>query len=329
MKYGAVWIAALLSLVLKLIAVKILIPILKRQHIGQSIKRDGPIWHLSKEGTPTMGGIMFIVGILVSVLAAVLMDQTLRSALVPFAFALLQGAIGVLDDCKKLQHKKNEGLKGREKLLIQLVVSVAFVLLMRYLGCLSPNLYIPFVGSSIPLSEPLYAAFCAFVIVGTVNAVNLTDGADGLVSGVSLPPVLGMAALALHWGMKAQGLYALLVAAGILGFLCYNHYPAKVFMGDTGSLFLGGSICAIAFALDMPLALIPFGIIYILEALSDIIQVLYFKLTHGKRFFRMAPIHHHFEKGGWSEWKVFSVFSGVSLLFAIVTCLCLWSRYGL
>ncbi len=308
-----------------------LIPLLRRLKAGQSIKRDGPIWHLSKEGTPTMGGIMFIAGILAAVLLCSLPDFRSGdySALALFGFALVQGAIGVLDDVEKIRRKGNQGLKGSQKFLLQLVVAVAFVMLLRYVGYLSPNLYIPFVGTTLPLPEVVYFVFAAFVIVGTVNSVNLTDGVDGLVSGVTLPVALCLMALAIRWDMPGQALFAAALAAGLVGFLFFNFNPAKVFMGDTGSLFLGGAVCALAFSMDMPLVLVPLGIVYIAEAMSDILQVGYFKLSGGKRLFKMAPIHHHFEKCGWKEKKVFAVFSGVSLLFALLTWLGIRGRYGM
>lgn len=308
-----------------------LIPFLRKAKAGQSIKRDGPVWHMSKEGTPTMGGLMFIAGMLAAVLIAGIREMLAGdwSAPAMLFFALVQGAIGFTDDLEKIRRHGNQGLTGWQKSLLQLVVAVAFVLLLRYIGYLSPNLYIPFVDTVIPLPEPVYVAFCAFVILGTVNAVNLTDGVDGLVTGVTLPVALCFAALAITWKMEPQAIFASALAAGLIGFLIYNRHPAKVFMGDTGSLFLGGAVCALAFAMDMPLALIPLGIVYIAEAMSDILQVGYFKLTHGKRIFKMAPIHHHFEKCGWSEWKVFGVFSSVSLAFALLTWLCLRGRYGL
>ena len=308
-----------------------LIPFLRRVKAGQSIKRDGPVWHMSKEGTPTMGGLMFIAGMLAAVL--IVCVRELRegdwSAPAMLFFALVQGAIGFTDDLEKIRRHGNQGLTGWQKSLLQLVVAVAFVLLLRYIGYLSPNLYIPFFDRVVPLPEPVYVAFCAFVILGTVNAVNLTDGVDGLVTGVTLPVSLCFAALAVTWGMEPQAVFAAALTAGLIGFLVYNRHPAKVFMGDTGSLFLGGAVCALAFAMDMPLALVPLGIVYIAEAMSDILQVGYFKLTHGKRIFKMAPIHHHFEKCGWSEWKVFWVFSSVSLAFALLTWLCLRGRYGI
>ena len=320
-----------ISLAVTLAVGRFLIPYLRRVKAGQSIKRDGPIWHLSKEGTPTMGGLMFLAGMLAAVLIACIREMRGGdwSAPAMLVFALVQGAIGFTDDLEKIRKKGNEGLTARQKSLLQLVVAVAFVLLLRYIGYLSPNLYIPFFDVTVPLPEPVYVAFCAFVILGTVNAVNLTDGVDGLVTGVTIPVALCFLVLALTWKMEPQAIFAAALLAGLLGFLFYNRHPAKVFMGDTGSLFLGGAICALAFAMDMPLALVPLGIVYICEAMSDILQVGYFKLTHGKRIFKMAPIHHHFEKCGWSEWKVFWVFSGVSLAFALLTWLCLRGRYSI
>ncbi len=323
--------AFVISLAVTLIVGRFLIPFLRRAKAGQSIKRDGPIWHMSKEGTPTMGGLMFIAGIFAAILCVCIreMREGDWSAPAMLLFAVVQGAIGFTDDLEKIRKHGNQGLTGWQKSMLQLVVAVAFVLLLRYIGYLSPNLYIPFFDTVIPLPEPVYVAFCAFVILGTVNAVNLTDGVDGLVTGVTLPVALCFAVLAVTWKMEPQAIFAAALAAGLLGFLAYNRHPAKVFMGDTGSLFLGGAVCALAFAMDMPLALIPLGIVYIAEAMSDILQVGYFKLTHGKRIFKMAPIHHHFEKSGWSEWKVFWVFSSVSLVFALLTWLGLRGRYGL
>ena len=323
--------AFLISLAVTIVMGFVFIPVLRRLKAGQSIKRDGPVWHLSKEGTPTMGGILFITGILCAVLLAGIPELKAgdHSALSMLVFSLIQGAIGFFDDYMKVRRHKNEGLKGTQKFLLQLAVAVAFILLLRYLGFLSPNLYVPFLDVTVPLPEALYVVFAAFVILGTVNAVNLTDGVDGLVSGVTLPVALCFCALAAVWGKSGQSLFAAALAAGLVGFLFFNFHPAKVFMGDTGSLFLGGAVCALAFSLDMPLVLVPLGVVYICEAMSDIIQVVYFKLSHGKRVFKMAPIHHHFEKSGWSEVKVFAVFSGVSLLFALLTFLGVRGRYGL
>lgn len=309
----------------------ILVPYLRKIKASQSIRRDGPVWHMSKEGTPTMGGLLFIAGVTVATVV-VGMSKMLEGEcghLFALAFSLVFAGVGFLDDYEKLKKKQNLGLTALQKFLLQLAVSVAFVLLLRYFGFLTPNLYIPFVGVSIPLSEPVYLAFAAFVIVGTVNAVNITDGVDGLATGVTIPVALFFAATAFTWGSVSLGIFASALAAGLAVFLFFNFHPAKVFMGDTGSLFLGGAVCALAFALDMPLILIPVGIVYIIETLSDIIQVAYFKATRGKRVFKMAPLHHHFEMCGWSETKLFFVFSAVSLVFSAVSFFAVTGRYGM
>ena len=197
--------------------------------------------------------------------------------------------------------------------------ALLYLCLLRAEGHLSPNLYIPFFNTHIVMNWVVYMIFAAFVIVGTVNAVNITDGLDGLSSSVTLPVALFFAVMGAVWGGFTQlGVFAGAMFGGLLGFLYYNHYPAKVFMGDTGSLFLGGAIAALAFAYDMPLILLLVGFVYLCETLSDIIQVAYFKATHGKRIFRMAPLHHHLEMGGWSEKKVVFVFAGISLVFCIL-----------
>ena len=308
----------------------IVVPALRRMKAGQSIKENGPVWHMSKQGTPTMGGIIFIIGIAVSVLT-VGMPEILKgnyTNIFVLVFALIFGVIGFFDDFQKLKKKNNTGLSAGQKFILQIAAAVAFVLLLRLTGHLTPNLYVPFVGATIKLNEVVYFVFSAFVIVGCVNAVNLTDGVDGLAAGVSIPVALCYMAVAAAWGYKAQGIFAAALAGGLAGFLIFNFHPAKVFMGDTGSLFLGGAVCAMAFAMDMPLVLIPLGIVYIIETLSDVLQVAYFKATHGKRIFKMAPIHHHFEMCGWSEYKVFAVFSGVSAVFAVISYFGVFRRFG-
>ena len=180
---------------------------------------------------------------------------------------------------------------------------------------------------TIPLPWPVYMVFAAFVMVGTVNAVNITDGVDGLASGVTVPVAVFFTAVTALWGLDELSVLSASLLGGLLGFLLFNHHPAKVFMGDTGSLFLGGMVCGLAFALNMPLIIPVVGLIYVAETLSDIIQVVYFKKTGGKRFFRMAPLHHHFELGGWSETKLFCVFSGVTLLMCVLGFLGVMNRY--
>lgn len=304
------------------------IPWLRRQKAGQQIKEIGPNWHMSKSGTPTMGGVMFILAVSF-VCLTIGFEGMLHGNYVHIfvlLFALVFGAIGFLDDWEKIRKKQNLGLSAKMKFLLQLAAALVFVLLMRQIGYLKTQLYIPFWQKTVQIPDWLYFVFAAFVIVGTVNAVNLTDGLDGLASGTSMPVCLFFVAVTFAWGQRflELGLFASALAGGLLGFLVFNFYPAKVFMGDTGSLFLGGAIAAMAFAYDMPLILITLGIVYIIETLSDIIQVGYFKLSHGKRVFRMAPFHHHLEMGGWTgkKWKeveIFGLFSGISLLFAIIS----------
>ena len=322
-------IAAGVSFVISAITGKLLIPILRRMKAGQSIKEDGPTWHMSKQGTPTMGGLMFILSILVTVLAvgwADIAGGDYRAVFV-FCFALVFGVIGYLDDYEKVKKKENTGLTAGPKFLLQLAAAIAFTVLLRNFGYLKPDLYVPFANVSIHLPWVVYMVFAAFVMVGTVNAVNITDGVDGLSSSVTLPVAAFFAAVAWYWGVPSLGIFGGALFGGLCGFLIYNHYPAKVFMGDTGSLFLGGAVCGLAFAFDMPLILILVGIVYIAETLSDIIQVVYFKATHGKRIFKMAPLHHHFEMCGWNEKKVVAVFAAVSLVFCAVAFFGILNRY--
>ena len=277
-----------------------------------------------------MGGMMFIVGIFVAILI-VGWDGMLHGDLKHFyifGFALIFGVIGFLDDFEKVVHHRNLGLTAIQKFLLQLAAAAAFLTLMRYEGLLTPNLYIPFFHTQLIMSWPVYMIFAAFVIVGTVNAVNITDGIDGLASSVTVPVGLFFAVIALWWpGYEQLGVFSGALVGGLLGFLVYNFHPAKVFMGDTGSLFLGGTVAALAFAYDMPLVLILVGIVYICETMSDILQVGYFKLTHGKRLFKMAPLHHHFELCGWSEVKLVAVFTTVSALGCLIAALGVMGRY--
>ena len=314
---------------------KFLVPWLKDRKAEQMVKEIGPDWHKTKNGTPTMGGIMFIAAAAL-VCLTVGFDSMLHGRFVHIyvlLFALVFGLIGFLDDWEKVRHKQNTGLSAKSKFLLQLAAALVFVLLMRQTGYLQPNLYVPFSGRIIHMPEWLYFVFAAFVIVGTVNAVNITDGVDGLATGTSIPVFLFFVVLTMAWGAgyAELGIFASGMVGGLLGFLLYNYNPAKVFMGDTGSLFLGGAIAALAFAFDMPLVLITLGILFIIETLSDIIQVGYFKLSHGKRVFRMAPFHHHLEMGGWfgKKWKekeLFFLFTGISLLFAIISFIGVYQR---
>ena len=279
---------------------KYYIPWLRKQNVSQSIKGE-VVQHGDKKGTPTMGGMIFILAV-AFVMLTVGFDGMLHGDFVHifvFIFALVFGAIGFLDDLEKLKKKQNLGLTARMKFLLQLAAALVFVLLMRQMGFVRPNLYIPFLNTTITMPEWLYFAFAAFVIVGTVNAVNITDGLDGLATGTSMPVMLFFVAITFVWGEEylELGIFSSAMLGGLAGFLIYNFHKAQVFMGDTGSLFLGGAVAALAFAYDMPLILITLGIIYLIETLSDIIQITYFKLSHGKRVFRMAPFHYHLEMG--------------------------------
>ena len=325
--------ALVIGLAVTAAAGKLLIPILVQLKAGQSIKEIGPTWHMNKQGTPTMGGLMFIVGIGVAIVIAGWkgMMEGNFSHLYVYVFSLVFGIIGYIDDYQKVKYHHNTGLTALQKFLLQLAAAVAFLCLMRYEGMLSPNLYIPFFNTHIVLNWVVYLILAAFIIVGTVNAVNITDGVDGLSSSVTVPVAAFFAVIGWRWGTEYLQLsvFAAALLGGLCGFLIYNHYPAKVFMGDTGSLFLGGAVAALAFAYDMPLVLILVGIVYICETLSDIIQVGYFKLTHGKRIFKMAPLHHHFEMCGWKETKVVGVFAAVSLIFCVLAYLGVMDRFGI
>ena len=313
------------------IAGQLLIPLLRRLKAGQAIREDGPTWHMSKQGTPTMGGIMFILAIGAAILVSGWEELKAGSYnhLYVFLFALVFGVIGMIDDFQKLRHHANEGLTAAQKFLLQLAAAIAFTVLMRGEGYLTPNLFVPFLNVAIPLPWVVYMVFAAFVMVGTVNAVNLTDGIDGLATGVTIPVALFYMAVSAWFGRNDLAILSAALTGGLAAFLIYNFHPAKVFMGDTGSLFLGGAVCGMAFALDAPLVLVPVGVIYIAETMSDILQVGYFKLTHGKRIFRMAPLHHHLELGGWSEVRVVLTFTGITVAFCLLAFVGVMYRYAI
>ncbi|BFK86635.1 phospho-N-acetylmuramoyl-pentapeptide-transferase [Pseudoflavonifractor gallinarum] len=319
----------LLGFVVSAVAGRLLIPVLRRLKAGQAIKEIGPTWHMTKQGTPTMGGLMFIIAIAVVLVVIGWKDLMAGrlGGLYTYLFALVFGAIGFLDDYMKVKKKENTGLTAGPKFLLQLAAAIVFTILLRNEGYLSPDLYIPFVNVTFQLPWVVYMVFAAFVMVGTVNAVNITDGIDGLSSSVTVPVAMFFTIVAVQWDRGEIGVVSGALVGGLLGFLIYNFHPAKVFMGDTGSLFMGGMVCGLAFALDMPLILILVGIIYIAETLSDIIQVTYFKATHGKRIFRMAPLHHHFEMGGWSEVKLVVVFTSVTVVFCVLAYLGVANRF--
>ena len=322
-------IASLVGCVLTMILGKFVLAELRKLKAGQEIRQDGPTWHNSKAGTPTMGGIAFILGSGIAAFACGWQQMVNGefAHLYVYLFALCFGLIGFVDDYRKVRQHQNEGLTAKQKFVLQLLAAIVFLCLMRYEGLLTNDLYIPFVNVTVTVNWILYLIFAAFVIVGCVNAVNLTDGVDGLSSSVTIPVMVFFAATAYIYGRTTLALLPATVAGGLAAFLCYNFHPAKVFMGDTGSLFLGGMVCGMAFALDMPLILILVGIIYICETLSVILQVTYFKLTHGKRIFKMTPIHHHFELCGWKEEKIVFVFTAITLVMCVLAYLGVMNRY--
>ena len=310
-------VAAVVACILSAIFGRLLIPLLRALKAGQSIREIGPTWHNYKAGTPMMGGLMFIAAsILVLLLNVGKMED--YSVFFVLAMALSFGFIGFLDDFTKMKYKRNLGLTSLQKALLQMAISAVFLYAMYKSGTMDTHLYIPFVDVSINLHPIVYIFFAMFVMVGCDNAVNLTDGVDGLSSSVTLPVMVFFAAAALALGKWELALLPASLIGGLIAYLFYNWHPAKVFMGDTGSLFLGGVVCGLAFALEMPLILILVGFVYICETVSVILQVGYFKLTHGKRLFKMAPIHHHFEMCGWKEEKIVLTFAAVSAVMCIL-----------
>lgn len=330
--------ATLLSLVLAFAITAVLGPAfikwLHKLKYGQEIREEGPAWHQKKSGTPTMGGIMFIVGSGLSIIINLIflrviggLSYELMKALVLFIVSLGFGAIGFIDDYIKVVKKRNLGLTALQKFLFQLAFAAVYVVIMYFMGMLKTDIVIPFIRYAVTIPMWLYIPFVMFVVVGTVNAVNLTDGLDGLASCITVVTALFFAAYAFfRMGDAPQtgvSLYGMALVGGLLGFLIFNKYPAKVFMGDTGSLFLGGAISLMAVDLNMQLYLIIAGFVYFAETLSVIMQTTYFKYTkkkygEGRRIFRMTPIHHHFEMMKWKETKIVTVFTLVTLILCII-----------
>ncbi len=292
---------------------------LRKMKFGQKILEIGPKWHMNKQNIPTMGGFMFIIGIAAAVLAGNLLLGGLEIASVAvLGLAAAYGAVGLVDDYAKIKKKENAGLSPKQKLVLQILVAAVFILVLFLQSDGLPVLWIPFTDIALPLPWPLYIIFAAFVIVGADNAVNLTDGIDGLAAGVTLPVAIFFVFVGIVRQDAGVMIFAAALAGGLAAFLIYNFNPAKVFMGDTGSLFLGGAVAGLAFACEMPLILLLVGLIYIVETLSVILQVTYFKVSGGKRLFKMAPIHHHFEMCGWGEKKIVLIFSGITILLCLV-----------
>lgn len=344
-------VAIVLSFLISALLGFVVVPYLHKLKFGQTILDIGPNWHKNKQGTPTMGGVMFIAStILTSVIVIVLnailgkdivgmgspVGDTMKVKLYAGIFlALGFGLIGFADDYIKVAKKQNEGLTVIQKTLFQLALSAAYIITL----CLTGDqwMFIPFVGNVSFGSPILFALFTVVVIYATVNAVNFTDGVDGLCASVTVTAALSFAVMAALRHYMGASIVSCALLGACAGYLIWNWHPAKCFMGDTGSMFLGGMIVALAYAIDCPLILLVAGLVYVLEGLSDVVQIGYFKITRkiarrsdpnatGKRLLKMAPIHHHFEKSGWSEVRIVIVFSLVNLLAGAVACLLIY--YG-
>ena len=304
-----------------------IIPWLRKLKFGQTILEEGPKWHKSKQGTPTMGGIMFIIGIFFSAAAMLVVNYVTGNKLeltgdmntkiwAGLIMALMFGLVGFADDYIKVVKKRNLGLTIVQKSIAQVVICAGYLTSLFLAMGKDPYMFIPFIGK-VDLGIWFWVLGVC-VIYGAINAVNFTDGIDGLCSSVTATAAVSFIAIAVIHKFLGVGVLAAALLGGCIGFFIWNKFPAKVFMGDTGSMFLGGMVVAIAYALDCPVILILTGFIYVLEALSDVIQIGYYKITHGNRIFKMAPIHHHFEMCGWSEKKIDAVFCTVNLIAGII-----------
>ena len=313
----------IIAFIIAIIMGFIVIPILKKRKVGQIERDDGPQSHLKKQGTPTMGGIIIIITMTLVVIGTYIYlsrigETDIAHKLLPILLLTIGfGLIGFIDDFKKLVLKNTEGLKPSYKMIGLLIISVAYVIYLVYGLKIETQTYIPIIKTYIDMPVFIYIPFAIVVILGATNAVNLTDGIDGLSSSVCAIIITTLAIIGISLQLYEVSIFASIVIGAVLGFLMFNIHPAKVFMGDTGSLMLGGVISGLALYLEMPLLLLVIALIPVLETISVMIQVVYFKKT-GKRFFKMAPLHHHFELSGWKENKVVVVFSVVTLLLCII-----------
>ncbi len=325
-------IAFIAALAFSVIAVPLVIPFLRKLKAGQQIIEDmGPTWHKSKQGTPTMGGIVFILAVLVAYLIFGFEYYTGGSVPSTGMICLLTSVIlalmGFSDDFIKIKKKNNAGLTEIQKLILQFIISAAFLIFnaIRTGGSTTVQFDFPFFvdaigGWSLDLGIFWYV-LAMIIMVGFTNAVNITDGLDGLCTSVTIPVAIFFVFISALRGAYDITVLSIALAGALIGFLIFNWHPCKIMMGDTGSMFLGGMVTTIAFSLDMPLVLLLVGIIYLIETFSVIIQRVYFKITHGKRLFKMTPIHHSFEMSGWSEEKICFLFAGVTVIACILAAL--------
>ena len=310
-------IGLILSIIFSLVSGPIAIPLLRKLKFGQNIREEGPESHLKKAGTPTLGGILFILSSLIVML--ILGNKFNDKAMIALYSLIAFGFIGFLDDLLKILKKQSEGLKPGQKMILLLIFSIALAIYGYY--NLNTNLLIPFTSFEIQLGI-LYIPFVVIIYAATTNAVNLTDGLDGLATSVSILVLTFFTIVCFMMKETSLAVFCVVLIGGLIGFLKYNAYPAKIFMGDTGSLAIGGAIATVAIILEQPLLIIIVGGVYVFETLSVIIQVTSFKLT-GKRVFKMAPVHHHFEKCGWSEIKIVTVFSLITAVLCLIGFLAL------
>ncbi len=300
-----------------------LIPFLRKLKFGQEIREEGPNWHKKKSGTPTMGGFIFIISTAVSAMLGIFISKVkeysedTEAVMLMLGTSSAFGVVGFIDDYIKVILKRNLGLKASQKFSLQFLVALIFAVWMVASGTVDTEIVLPFTNIMIDLGYIGYIPFIVLVMLAVSNSVNLTDGLDGLAGTVTLVITVFYFVISMINKVTTVSVFAAALSGGILGFLLYNKFPAKVFMGDTGSLFLGGAIASMAIFMKNPIALIFVGLIYVVEALSVIIQVAYFKKT-GKRIFKMSPIHHHFEMCGWSEKKVVLVFSLVTAALCFI-----------
>jgi phospho-N-acetylmuramoyl-pentapeptide-transferase len=311
-EYNLFIVSILSAFVLALVAGPILIPLLRRLKFGQNVRSDGPQSHLKKTGTPAMGGLIFLV---VTIIVCLVFSKD-KDMLLVLASTLLFGLIGFADDYIKIVKKRSLGLRAWQKIVAQLVVAIVLTLVTSGVNQVGTSILIPFTGKFLDLGI-MYMPFIIFIIIGTVNSVNLTDGLDGLAGGITVVVMGFFSVVALVSKNEGILVFTGALIGALLGFLRFNSHPAQVFMGDTGSLALGGAVASLAVITRLPIFLVIIGAVYVAETVSVIIQMVYFKWTKGKRFFKMAPLHHHFELSGWAESKVVSVF----IIAAIILCL--------
>ena len=319
---GILFLAFGISFVLGMIICPFLIPVLRKMKFGQNVREEGPASHLKKTGTPTMGGIAILIAMTIGTVPFIGLDIGVLYVLLA---TLLFGGIGFLDDYLKIRKHQSEGLKAWQKMGFQIIVTIAMVLVIALATENGTTLLVPFFGN-VSFGGWFYP-LTIIAILGTVNGANFTDGLDGLASSVTIV-IAGFFTIASAALSSQISSASLAMAGALLAFLCFNCYPAKVFMGDTGSLALGGFVAAFAMYLKMPIFLIFAAFIYLAEIISVILQVGYFKITHGKRLFRMSPLHHHFELGGWQETKVVTIFTIITVVCCVIAFAGLYTAIG-